>query len=58
MPSFSSGFPADGNVVGSSGGDVAAEVSKICFANDFIFFFCLPSHSFLLLYVYSFPGNT
>ena len=45
MSSSSSKFPADRNVVGSSGGDVAAEVSKICFANDFIFSFAyLPTH--------------
>ena len=58
MSSTSGKLPADCNVVGSSADGVATEVSRICFANDFIFFFWLPSYSLLLLYFYYFPDNT
>ena len=45
MSSTSGKLPADCNVVGSSADGVATEVSRICFANDFIFYFdYLPTH--------------
>ena len=52
MSSTRGELAADRNVVGSSGGDVDAEVSRICFANDFFFLlitFLLTSLSLLLL---------
>ena len=55
MYSNSGKLPADCNVVGSSAGDVATEVSHIFFANDFIFSFDrLPTHLLLFLFSCSF----
>ena len=62
MSSLSGRFPTDRNVVGSMGADALAEVSHrhSCFAGGFILFtlLILPSFSFCLLHLYSFPRNT